>query len=280
MKPAIKLTILFTLSLALIISCGKGEKMEQKKVTYTSIQQIPEATWKKLSEKKIFFGHQSVGFNIIDGIKDVMKEYPAIKLNIVETNDPGEFDKPVFEHSRAGKNIDPESKCDAFAEYLRNGIGKKADIAFLKFCYVDVRANSDVQKVFDYYKKTIESLEKEYPDVTFVHFTVPLTVTKTSIKTWIKKIIGKKDIWEYDDNIKRNEYNDLLRKYYSGKEPVFDIAEIESTYPDGKRCTFSKDGKTYYSLVPEYTNDGGHLNEKGRKIVAEKLLVLLANLAS
>ncbi len=105
-------------------------------------------------------------------------------------------------------------------------------------------------------------------------------MTKTSIKTWIKKIIGKKDIWEYDDNIKRNQYNQLLKEYYEGKEPVFDLAKIESTYPDGKRCTFEKDGKTYYSLVSEYTSDGGHLNEKGRKIVAEKLLVFLANLAS
>ena len=43
--------------------------------------------------------------------------------------------------------------------------------------------------------------------------------------------------------------------------------------------TFTKDGENYYSLVPDYTDDGGHLNEKGRKIVAEQLLILLANLS-
>ena len=279
MKTIIRLISILMISLAIIISCGKGEKMEHKKVNYTSIKDIPETAWKKLSEKKIFFGHQSVGFNIIDGIRDVMKECPQIKLNIIETHDPKQFDSPIFGHSRVGKNTDPNSKCDAFAEYLKSGIGNKVDIPFLKFCYVDVRANTNPQEVLDYYTKTIESLKKEYPKVTFVHFTVPLTVTKTSIKTWIKKIIGKKDIWEYDDNIKRNEYNELLKKHYKDKEPVFDLAGIESTFADGKRCTFSKDGKTYYSLVPEYTTDGGHLNEKGRKIVAEKLLVFLANLA-
>jgi lysophospholipase L1-like esterase len=36
------------------------------------------------------------------------------------------------------------------------------------------------------------------------------------------------------------------------------------------------DGKTYYHLVPDYTNDGGHLNETGRKLVAEQLLLTIA----
>jgi hypothetical protein len=59
---------------------------------------------------------------------------------------------------------------------------------------------------------------------------------------------------------------------------IIDIAKIESTYPDGTRCSFSIDGKTYYSMAPEYTSDGGHLYEIGRKKVAEQLLIFLANL--
>jgi len=59
---------------------------------------------------------------------------------------------------------------------------------------------------------------------------------------------------------------------------IFDLAKIESTFPDGRRASFTKDGKTYYSMVPDYTYDGGHLNELGRKIAAEQLLFLLANL--
>ncbi len=278
MKRLIQLIALLIVVTSIIVACGKGEKMEHKKVTYTSIKEVPETAWKSLEGKKIFFGHQSVGFNIIDGIKDVMKEHPEIKLRIVETNNPKDFDSGLFGHSRVGKNTDPDSKCDAFARYLKDGIGGKVDIAFLKFCYVDVRADSGPDKIFEYYRKTMDNLKKEYPKVKFIHFTVPLTVSKTTWKTIIKKIIGR-PTWEYDDNIKRNEYNQLLKEWYKGKEPLFDLAEIESTYPDGKRCTFEKDGKTYYSLVPEYTTDGGHLNEKGRKIVAEKLLVLLANLA-
>ena len=63
-----------------------------------------------------------------------------------------------------------------------------------------------------------------------------------------------------------------------GKEPLFDLAMVESTYEDGSRYTFSANGHTYYALVPEYTKDGGHLNELGQKVAAEQLLIFLAGL--
>ena len=80
---------------------------------------------------------------------------------------------------------------------------------------------------------------------------------------------GKTDLWEYNDNIKRNAYNALLRETYQGKEPVFDIAAIEATTQDGQPVSFSLKGQTYYSLNPAYTPDGGHLNEVGRTKVAD-----------
>ncbi len=85
-------------------------------------------------------------------------------------------------------------------------------------------------------------------------------------------------IWEYDDNIARNDFNKLLFEEFIGKEPLFDIAGIESTGYDGKRSAFKKAGKSFYSLAPEYTQDGGHLNETGRKRVAEQLLIFLAGM--
>jgi lysophospholipase L1-like esterase len=89
--------------------------------------------------------------------------------------------------------------------------------------------------------------------------------------------MGKTDIWEYTENVKKNQYNDLMIAKYKGKEPVVDIAAIESTKPDGSRNTYDYDGKTYYVMVPEYTYDGGHLNEDGRKRVAAAFLVTLVN---
>ena len=263
---------------AFLISCNGG-KMSEKNISYDTIKDVPASTWEKLSQKKIYFGHQSVGFNIMDGVQDLIKEYPIIKLNIVETSDASDFNVGLFAHSRVGKNVDPKSKIDEFVSFMDKGIGKKADAAALKFCYVDVTAKTDVENILADYGKSIAQLKKQYPDMTIIHFTTPLTTSKTTWKTWIKKVMGKKEMWEYDGNIKRNQYNEILIKQYQGKEPILDIAKIESTFPDGTRSTFTKDGNTYYSMVPEYTHDGGHLNELGRIKVAEQLLLLLANVS-
>ncbi|GAB6909950.1 conserved hypothetical protein [Desulfosarcina cetonica] len=271
------LVLVFTIIIA-TISCSGGE-MEQKKVTYSSLKDIPDAAWEKLSHKKIYFGHQSVGFNIMDGVKDLMKEYPQIKLKIVETKDSGDIKPGVLAHSRVGKNTEPETKMDEFENVLEQGVGSKADAAALKFCYVDMTGKTDVAKLFDDYKRRIENIRKEYPDLQIIHFTDPLTVTNKTWKTWLKQVMGKKEIWEFNDNIRRNQYNELLRKEYKGKDPIVDIAEIESTKPDGSRQSFEVDGVTYYSLYPGYTMDGGHLNEIGRKKVAEQFILLLANLS-
>jgi len=275
-KNIINLTIPIII-LLLFFSCSGGNMPEQK-VTFPSIKDVQIEKWQKLTKKKIYFGHQSVGFNIMDGIKDVMKEHPEIKVNIVETADESDFKVGLLAHSRVGKNADPKSKITGFIEFIDSGIGKKADAAALKFCFVDIEARTDVKGLFSSYNNSITQIEKKYPDMTVIHFTEPLTTTKTTWKTWIKKMIRKKDIWEYDHNVKRNEYNEMLEKKYEGKEPILDIAKIQSTFPDGSRCSFMRYGKKYYSMVPEYTHDGAHLNELGCKKVAEQFLILLANL--
>ena len=252
--------------------------MDHKKVTYSSLKDAPDAAWESLSKKKIYFGHQSVGFNIMDGVQDLMKKYPQIKLQIVETRDSEDIKPGMIAHSRVGKNREPETKMDEFENVLDQGVGRKADAAALKFCYVDMTGNTDVEKHFDEYKNKVETIRKNYPDLNIIHFTVPLTVSKKTWKTWLKQILGKKDIWEYSDNIKRNKYNELLIKEYNGKDPIVDIATIESTKPDGSRQSFEVDGVAYYSLYPGYTMDGGHLNEIGRKKVADQFLLLLANI--
>jgi len=276
-KSNVTISTMLIFALVLLLGC-EGKAMENTKVNFSSIRDVSQEEWDKLAQKKIYFGHQSVGFNIIDGIKDVMKENPQIKLNIVETSDPADFNVPLFAHSRVGKNMDPGSKCDAFAGFMENGLGEKADIAFFKFCYVDTPPGVDIKNIFSKYKRTMSSLGKKYPKNKFVHVTMPLMTVQTGIKAWIKKIIGK-SIGGHDANIRRNQFNEMLREEFGGKSPVFDLAKIESAYPNGTREEFQKDGKTFSAMVPDYTYDGGHLNESGRKIAAEQLLTFLANLS-
>ena len=249
--------------------------MSEETATLSSLENVPESAWKKLSEKRIFFGHQSVGFNIINGIKEIIKENPMIKLNLVKTGDFKDFSTPLFAHDMVGKNTDPKSKIDAFARFMEKGIGNKADMAFFKFCYVDANAGTDVKKIFKEYKNRLFRLKKNYPETKFIHVTMPLISVQTGPRAWIKKLIGK-PIRGIEDNIKRNHFNSFLKNEYLDKDPLFDLAKIESTFPDGIRSFFTRDGVTYYTLVQDYTHDGGHLNEKGRKTVAEQLLIFLA----
>lgn len=269
--------LIFIFILSVFLSC-EGGKMSDKKVSSDLIKGISESELRKLSEKKIYFGHQSVGFNLIEGVKDVSNENPQIKFKITENNNPDIFTEPLFAHSRVGKNEDPISKIKGFVEFMENGIGDRADFAFFKFCYIDIKAKTDIDKLFSYYKENMKRLKDKYPKTTFIHVTVPLTVVQTGLKAWIKKVIGK-PVGGYADNMRRNEYNELLRKEYEGKEHIFDLAEVESTFPDGKRASFTDNGKIFFYLVPEYSRDGRHLNEKGRKIIAEKLIIFLADIS-
>lgn len=269
---------------AIFLSCSGGN-MSEEKVTLPSINDISLQKWQKLAQKKIYFGHQSVGFNIMDGIKDVMKEHPEIKLNIIETNDYADLNTGIFAHSAIGENMDPESKLRDFSSLIENGMGNKADIAFFKYCFIDILPRTDIQKVFHEYKETMSKLEKNYPATTFIHVTVPLTSNLVGTKAWIrktkdfvKKIIGR-PVYRNFDNDRRNQINRIIRQQYDGKEPVFDLAKIESTFPNGTRSSYTKGGITFYSMVQDYTYDGGHLNEAGRIKIAEQLLIFLANMS-
>jgi len=259
-----------------LVACTGGS-MEKEKPSLRSIKSVDDSALKRLSGKKIYFGHQSIGSNILDGIDDVMRDNPKVRLKIRETENPEDYKASILGHSAIGKNNDPRSKCDHFVELMENGLGGNVEVAFFKFCCVDIMAESNVTELFSYYKEKMEYIKNKFPEVTFIHVTIPLTIVQSGPKAWIKKMMGL-PLGYYDDNVKRNEYNNMLKKTYSGKEPVFDIAEIQSTLPDGRRVDIEKGGNIIYYLAPQYTNDGGHLNDLGRRIVAEQLLITLAEL--
>jgi lysophospholipase L1-like esterase len=156
-------------------------------------------------------------------------------------------------------------------------VSEKTDIAFMKLCYLDVSAETDVPAIFNRYKQVMKYLQETYPRTVFVHVTVPLLSTDMGIKGRVRRWIGRNDATEYA-NYNRNRFNDLLEEY-RGREPVFDLAKIESTLPDNSRQVFKYKGKRYYTMNPAYTTDGGHLNTEGRKVVARELLALLATLS-
>jgi len=256
-------------------------RTDLNKVTLPSIDDVSAESWTKLADKKIFFGHQSVGYNIIDGISDVIDERGYVRLNILESCNKAVFNQPVFAHSQVGRNTDPISKIESFMNVMDSGAGEKVDVAFFKFCYVDITRDSNPQKIFDAYRAAIEDLKERYPKIRFIHVTVPLRSApkglKKNLKQSAKLLIGKPGVLE--DNIVRECYNKFLRNVFSKTESVFDLALIETLNPDGFRCYAAKGTERVSVMVPEYTEDGGHLSNIGRKRVAEQLLIILAELA-
>jgi len=231
----------------------------------------------KISNKKIYFGHQSVGNNIVSGITDLLSTQYTEKFVILDSQNTDDYINSMFGHSRVGYNTNPMSKIIGFSNFIDNLRFWKPDVATFKFCYVDIKSNTNVNELFDQYSARMAVLKEKYPGTLFLHTTVPLTTVQSGLKANIKKLIGK-PIGGFRDNIARNKYNDLLRNKYLNKEPIFDLALIESTLPDGTRSKFEVDGTTYYSLAAEYASDGRHLNVSGRKQVASKFIELLAEL--
>lgn len=270
--------ILRTIAILIVMSMAgcSEESMNEEKITFQSLTEVPASKWEKLSQKNIYFGHQSVGYNILEGIKDVMAINPEININIVESTDFTSQNTGTFFHSTVGENTKPVSKMIDFEKNVANEKAKKIDFAFLKFCYVDILSDANPEKIFNDYKETVARIKKKNSKTKIIHFTTPLTTIQSGIKAWIKNLIGR-PLHGTAENINRTEFNQMILNEYGGKDPVFDIAKIESTKPDGTRSIFNQDGETYYALTPEYTYDGGHLNEQGRKIAAEQLLLLLVN---
>ena len=237
------------------------------------LQRIAPEDLNRLAAARIAFGHQSVGYDILAGVADLARDNPALKLTVLEATSMPEDGALV--HFRAGQNEQPLTKIDDFVRFVDAHASRAPDLAMLKFCYIDVNPSTDVKAVFDRYRGGITALRARHPQTRFVHMTMPLRTIQTGWKVGIKNLLGR-PIGGYAENTKRQQYNELLRSEYGGREAVFDLAALQSTRADGSRLSFTNDNTTAFALAPEYTYDGGHLNENGRRYVAEQFLATLA----
>ena len=262
-------------SLLLLSFACKKKAMDPLSVSYQRLQAVPQQKWDALARKKVFFGHQSVGLNIMDGLGRVLASTPAIGIDLRETADPADFEAPVFAHSRIGRNRDPKGKIDHFRQLLESGIGRSADVALFKLCYVDIDQTADIESIIDHYDRTVADLREEFPNLVIIPVTAPLTNATPGLKAKIKRLLGRGPAIKAD-NIKRNAFNDHMRKAYG--TALWDLADAEATAADGTKTAFRDRRGSFFLLYPGYTIDGGHLNEVGSQVIAIDLLLRLASL--
>jgi hypothetical protein len=239
---------------------------------------VSAADLEKVARTRVYFGHQSVGNNILDGVAAVFTAHgvqaPPIKQQRAAPDAAGGF----IAHSLIGENTRPIGKIEDFAAVLRAGMGRHVDVAVMKLCYVDITPDTDVDALFATYRNTISALEKEFPDVTFVKATVPLTTRPGRVgrlKLWLKSDDG----YGSAANATRERLNELIRREYRGGN-LFDVAAVESTGPGGSRVSGRHDGRPYFALVDDYAADPGHLNASGAQRAARAWLAAVAKASS
>lgn len=234
--------------------------------------QLSSAQREQLRSRHIFFAHQSVGGNIMDGLKDLAEAgaplVPERTLR-VDAERPG-----VLAHEWVGENGQPASKLGALDSAVR-GPAAEADVIMFKFCYSDFGPGTDPARILNQYVAEIRTLRAHRPGLTIVHMTTPVPEPDSWLRYYFRKARGRMTARERIVMI--GQYNDLLRREFGGREPLFDLAVRESRSPEGERSTISAGGREYSALNPAWSEDGEHLNSAGRLYIAGELLAFLAD---
>lgn len=248
-----------------LLGCGKADNGDK---VMTSTVQISAAEWQTLAKTRVVFGHQSVGQNILSGVQTLAAQ-AGINLPVTESRGPAV--SGGITHFFVGHNEDPLSKFKDFTSTLENGMAQNADIALMKLCYIDFNSSTNAKQLAEQYIAMLDRLSQQFPNITFVAVTAPLTIMQTGPKAWIKRLLGRTPSG-YADNARRQEFNDLLRARYSQQGRLFDLARIEAEGAGVLEC----DGRPIEVLNPTLTYDGGHLNAQGEQRLAQAFLTFLA----
>lgn len=222
---------------------------------------------------RVLFGHQSVGADILLGITEA-KRTEVGEVRIEETRSPRpDPASHLLTHFRVGLNGEADAKLRDFADTVDRA-ADAIDVALLKFCYVDVNEPAQARQLWHRYGETFDALERRHPRIVFAHITVPLRLPPSSPLARLRQWLGAPHP-EHARNRAREDFNELMRRRYSGSGTLFDLAVLESLGSRGHRCGRELDGTFVPALCRDYTHDGGHLNALGRGIAAQALLAFL-----
>lgn len=263
-------TLLILIAFATILtSCGQAGNGGQ---VIPPIDAISAAEWNTISHKRIFFGHQSVGNNILSGVKS-LADGAGVRLQIVESRTTPS--QNGITHFKIGKNEDPISKISDFENALKSGAAHGSDVAMMKLCYIDINSGSDAKKIATEYITSLERLSVQFPNTIFIAVTVPLRTVQSGVKAWLKLKLGREP-GGYSENRSRQEFNTLLRNTFGQQNRLLDLAKFES-YGAGRH---QFQGLPLEVLNPALSDDGGHLNTQGQLYIATKLLKFIASIPS
>lgn len=223
----------------------------------------------------VLFGHQSVGANIVTGLTELAHTQPLAGPRICDAHHTTLGDKPADSrwrlfHCPVGRNREPLSKLEEFERLVREKFASEVDVALLKFCYVDVTIETAIEDLFQTYATRMAALARSLPQIRFAHCTVPLRAVQPAWRASLGRVLGRSDP-EVEHNRAREQFNQRLRET-APPGTLFDLAALESGAPAGPSTAGGR------ALRGDWTNDGGHLNARGRKIAARAFVQFLESL--
>lgn len=227
-----------------------------------------------VARTKVFFGHQSVGMNVLSGVAGIYAGHNVSPPKIEQDDSQVGPDGGFVRHAFIGENGNPALKIKDFDARMRSGVGDEVDVAMMKFCYIDIADDTDVGALFAAYRETLASLERDFPGITFVRVTVPLMTEQGRLSMLKSKLTGTTGNGPAA-NLARERLNALIRQEYADHH-LFDLAAIESTAPDGGRVVGTYQGQRYFRLYDGYASDSGHLNDTGARVAASAWLKTVA----
>ena len=230
----------------------------------TLVEIIPQTYLDKARQLKILFCHASVGGTIMNGMtgrQGLANQNPQrYQINTQQDAAAAWFDANdgIVNISHTGWPLHG-NKILGFDNHIRNlGYGTRVTVAFMKYCYIDFQPNTNVSQRWDEYRNTMEALETDYPNITFVWLTTALHNTG-------------------DGGDKREQFNNMLRQYcLDNGKVLYDVAAIESHDLEGNLCFDDFGNEVIYA---GYATDGGHPTGVGQIRLASALWWLLARIA-
>ena len=244
-------------------ACAESTKSHEMN-TSTITASLTRRDWDAARARTVFFGHQSVGENILDGLRQIAEAERWPALRVVDARQAANAE-PRLIHQKVGQNGDPASKIVGFREALASGPGAQADIALMKFCFWDIRRDTDVDRVFEQYRREMAEISRQFPRLTLLHATVPLVVEDRDLRARVRRLVGRSAPTDVD-NAKREQLNQKIRATYGDR--VFDIARAEQEP--------GRNGAGVPYLAAAFSSDGAHLNDAGRREVAAEFVRTLA----
>ena len=230
--------------------------------------------WWVIAERTVYFGHQAIGSDVVAGVEGVAQEF-ALPLRVIKTREPATVTGPAFVHFLAGQSRDFASKNAAVLRLLESPTRARRPVVLLQYCYGDVSSHADTATMFEAYRDTVDTIQFEHPDVTIVHSTIPLMTVESAFMSGAKQFLGRST--RREGAIARHRYNELVRAEFTDSEPIFDLAKLEATRPDGTLAGFAAEGRMIETLAPDNTDDGSHLNARCQRAAGEALLDVLSN---